>query len=630
MKTLQMLLLLAGLLCASAVFAGADAPPLSLSAGVGRASLVGHMAVHVDAPGTLTFEQAVQAEYAPRAGFRSAGYSSDTYWYRFTLNRDSDAAHDWILALGMPFLDDVRVWVVAPDARILQYRLGDHALYEQRPLKTALFSLPLAMPDSGPVTVYVRVNTISGITLTAEIWQPADFIANEALVNFYNGLYFGILAIIIVFYLMIGAWLRDGGMLAYSGYVCTLFMLHLGSNGYTAVVFAPQAPWVNDAVVGVGVIGGLGMSGLMWNLLLDLKNIFPRVSRLYTMVFLFCACTLPFVASSYYRVIAPNILLVSIGFTLFGQVIVIRLWLRKRGTEQLLYFFAFIATTVGANVQIAMTLGWLPNTFLTAHIYQVAALVHILAMSFGLAMRIRTIQHDKVFAEQVVAVTDQRIAEQRRFVAMLSHEFRNPLAAIDRAAQMLKIKQPDMAQPEAGRVENIRTHAAALSSLVDNFLMSEALDHKELALAREQCAIRPLLAEVVQTLGETPGGRVALTVTPADAAFSVDPTLLGMAVGNLLDNALRYTPQDARVELSAKEDADGLVIQVSDQGPGMSQEELAMLGTPYYRGASSSGKKGSGLGIHFSRKVADAHGGSLQAVSRPEGGVKVVIRLSRR
>jgi len=630
MKPSHVLLLLAGLLAASSVFAGSDAPRLSLDAETRFASLAGHMALHVDAPGTLTFEQAAQAEYTPLAGFRSAGYTSDTHWYRFTLNADGAAPRDWILALGMPYLDDVQVWVMQANTPPRFYSLGDHVPYQQRTLKSRLFTLPLEMTDTSPVQVYVRVHTISAMNLTAEIWRPADFIANETRVNFYNGLYFGILAIIVIFYLIIGSWLRDAGMLVYSVYVGTLFMSFFGLNGYTAVVFAPQTPWIGDAVQGSSMIGGLAIAPILQGFLIDLRKNSPLINRCFYMLSLVCICALPFAASSYYRVVAPVMLRIGMGYTFLNPVLALWIFLRLRIREHLLYFFAFIASIIGFQFQALMSMGVLPNNVLLTSGYQAASLIHVLLMSFGLAMRIRTIQYGKVVAEQAAAISDQRISEQRRFVAMLSHEFRNPLAAIDRAAQMLRIKQPNMAQPEAGRVDNIRGHAAALSSLVDNFLMSEALDHKELAPAREQCAIRPLLEEVLQTLGVTPGGRVTLTVTPPDAAFSLDPTLMGMAVGNLLDNALRYTPPDARVELSATVDADGLVIHVSDQGPGMSKEELAMLGTPYYRGASSSGKKGSGLGFHFSRKVAEAHGGSLQASLPSVGGMDFAFRIPRR
>ncbi|QFY42388.1 sensor histidine kinase [Candidatus Methylospira mobilis] len=630
MKTLWSLLLWVSLLAATLDTVSAEEPPLVLSSGSRHASLAGHMALYVDAQGTLPFEEATQAEYTPLAVARSAGYTPDTHWYRFTLIRSDDAAHDWILALGMATLDDVRIWVVAPGTPIRQYRLGDHIAYEQRPLKTRLFTLPLEMKAGGPVTVYVRVSSIGAINFSAEIWQPADFITNETRANFYSGLYFGILLIIIVIFLLIGAWLRDVSMVIYAAYVGSLFMLHLGMYGYTAVVFAPQSPWANDAIVGGGAAAGLGLTTLLWRYLLDLKNNFPSIDRLYRVITVCCVCALPFAASSYYRVIASTMILVSMGITFINLVLVIKLWLRQRKIELLIYFFAFVVANMGIRTYMAMMMGWLPNNVLTVHAYQTSAMIQVLVISLGLAMRIRKIQYDKMFAEQLVAVTDQRMSEQRRFVAMLSHEFRNPLAAIDRAAQMLRIKLPDMAQPEAGRVENIRSHAAALSTLVDNLLMSEALDHKALAIAREHCAIRPLLEDVIQTLGETPGVRVMLTVTPPDAAFSLDPTLMGMAVGNLLDNALRYSPQEAPVELSAMLDANGLLIQVTDHGSGMSKAEFSMLGMPYYRGASSSGQKGSGLGFHFSRKVVDAHGGNLQALACPEGGMKVVLRLSHK
>lgn len=128
--------------------------------------------------------------------------------------------------------------------------------------------------------------------------------------------------------------------------------------------------------------------------------------------------------------------------------------------------------------------------------------------------------------------------------------------------------------------------------------------------------------------GAGAGERIRLSITPDDASFDCDPTLIGMAVGNLLGNALRYSPPGSPVALDAMVDDNRLRIRVADHGPGMSDDELNKLGTPYYRAPSSLGKKGSGLGYHFTRRIVEAHGGMLNARSQPGQGTEIEILLS--
>lgn len=627
LKHLSLILLILLMPLSIPIASAAESLPLQLTSGTRHASLSGHLALHVDAQGTLPFDSVQQAEFVPLKEFRSAGYTPDTHWYRFTLVRGSDAQRDWVLAMGAPYLNDVRVWIELANGQFREYQLGDHVAYEKRPLQTRMFALRLDLPDTKPVEVYIRVHSITAINFSAEVWQHDDFIADETRINFYHGIYFGVLGIIILLFMLLGAWLRDVGMLAYAGYVASLFLLYLGINGYTAVVFAPASPWIIDAVVGMGIIGGLAVFNFMWVQLLNLKRHFPRIRYLYLSISIACLFLLFFSASSYYRVIAQLVLQVGIILTISNMVLLMILWRRQRIIEQLLYLYAFIALFLGLFTQVIMVLGWLPQNLLTTNAYQVSSLVNVLVMSFGLAMRIRKIQRDEARAKQEVAVSNQRADEQRSFVAMLSHEFRNPLAAIDRAAQMVQLKLPAIPPAEAARMTNIRASVGMLSSLIDNFLMSEALDHQALALSIEDSSIRPLLESVVQTLGETVCERVMLTVTPPEANYLLDQTLMGMAVGNLLGNALRYSPRDEKVELSAIANDEGLTIRVMDYGDGLSTEELAKLGMPYYRASSSVGKKGSGLGYHFSRKIVEAHGGSILAYSPIQKGLEIVIWL---
>ncbi|MCX7172594.1 MAG: sensor histidine kinase [Proteobacteria bacterium] len=603
----------------------AQAAPLELTADTRHASLEGRLEHYADASGKLGFDAVQQGDFTLLPTFRGQGYGTETHWYRFELNRAASAPAHWILSIGRPTLDELDVWVEQPGGGFRSYALGDHRPYEARPLQTRLFAVPIDVP--GSTRVYMRVHTTSSITVNAEVWRPEAFIADETLSNLYRGIYFGTLLIVTMFYLMLGAWLRDAIMATYAGYVASLVLMHLGLNGYLAVLISSDISWFNDALSRIGFLAGTVFFVLMWDRLLELRRDFPRVHRLYQIIVWVNIAALPFAVTETYRLIAPSMNLVSVVMGFANPILLGILWWRNRRAELMVYFVAFIIPLGGGLIHIAMEMAWAPQNALTSNIYQGASLIHVLVMSFGLALRLRQMQRDKTTAVQEATVATQRAEEQRRFVAMLSHEFRNPLAAIDRAAQMIRIKTPKLAQPEAQRLERIRANAATLAGFVDNFLMTEALDHGALALAREHCAIRPLIEAAVRMQGELAGERIHLAVTPDDAAFDLDPTMIGVAVGNLLGNALRYSPPESPLAIVAVLTDAGLRIRVTDHGPGMSDNELAQLGQPYYRAGSSLGKKGSGLGYHFTRRIVQAHGGELSARARPGHGMEVEMFL---
>lgn len=611
--------------------ARAAAPPTTLSADARHISLEGRLAHFADPANTLGIEAAQQQEFVVLPGFRSLGYNRAAHWFHIKLQRAADAPGRWILAIGMPALEEVDVWVALPEGDFRHYALGYHRPYENRPLQTRLFAVPIDVAEH--TDVYFRVRTNNAINVNAAMWQPGAFVADETRGNFYRGLYFGILLIAMALYAILGAWMRDAPMAAYAGYIASLVLLHLGATGYLPVLIASDAAWFADALPRIGWLGGAISIVLMWDYLLELKRHHPRIHRLYQFTVLLNLALLPF-ALMPSLVTAPLLVVVKLANLLnslnivVGLLLVLLAWRRSRRVEPLLYFVAFVIPALGTLINTAANQGALPQNALTSNLYQIAPLVHVLVMSLGLALRLRQMQRDKGAAEQDAAVATRRAEEQRRFVAMLSHEFRNPLAAIDRAAQMLNFKLPYLAPPEAQRLGQIRGNVAALSGLVDNFLLTEALEHKSVALARESCELRTLLEGVAQMQREEVGARIVLTVTPPDAAFDLDPTLIGMAVGNLVGNALRYAPPDSPVEISATLEGEQLLIRVADRGPGMGADELARLGMPYTRAGSSLGKPGSGLGLYFTRRIVEAHGGSLLASIRPGGGLAVDIILT--
>ena len=198
-------------------------------------------------------------------------------------------------------------------------------------------------------------------------------------------------------------------------------------------------------------------------------------------------------------------------------------------------------------------------------------------------------------------------AERARVMGALGHDLRTPITSLRIRAEML---------PEADGNPMIRT-LEEMAVMVDG-LMAHARSEAD-PEAPEPVALASFLRELAEARGAETGA-----LAPASAA--IRPVALGRAVGNLIDNALRYAGS-ARVSLTREDGA--AVIAVEDDGPGIAAERLGDVQEPFVRGEASrsAATGGAGLGLSIARAVARAHGGELRLANRPEGGLRAEIRL---
>lgn len=226
------------------------------------------------------------------------------------------------------------------------------------------------------------------------------------------------------------------------------------------------------------------------------------------------------------------------------------------------------------------------------------------------------------------------LGAQRAFVADAAHELRSPLTALKLQMQLLKRAADESTQAEATDALNAGIDRAA--RLVEQLLAlartepgspSAPAQPIDLAgLARQALSDTALFAEsrgTVLTLVRPP---------PADGA-SVDrqvlgdPAALGMLVRNLVDNAVRYSPPGARVEVAAFIEAGAPLLQVDDSGPGIPESERERVFDRFYRHANGD-ENGSGLGLAIVRGVAARHGATVELAESPLGGLRVRVRFA--
>jgi two-component system CheB/CheR fusion protein len=229
---------------------------------------------------------------------------------------------------------------------------------------------------------------------------------------------------------------------------------------------------------------------------------------------------------------------------------------------------------------------------------------------------------------------EAREAVQRRdqFLAMLSHELRNPLAAVLNAVNVFAHGGADRARHEHA-CGVIQRQAGQMARLLDDLLDVSRVTQGKIGLRKETCELRSVVLHAVEEVRPLVSGRrhqLTVHVPEQPLYVSADPTRLLQILGNLLTNAAKYTPPGGRISLHVAPDADAVEIRVGDTGEGIPPNMLDAVFDLFVQSHSSleRAEGGMGVGLTLVRTLVEMHGGSVRAYSDGPGrGSEFVVRL---
>ena len=218
---------------------------------------------------------------------------------------------------------------------------------------------------------------------------------------------------------------------------------------------------------------------------------------------------------------------------------------------------------------------------------------------------------------------------QRALLNSISHDLRTPLASITGALSSLRDDAGFL--DEAARNDLVLTaceEADRLNRLVGNLLNMSRLEAGAMNMAQEECDIQDLVGVALNQMTNRLRGREVRVDVPGDLPpVLVDLVFTAQALVNLVDNAVKYSPDDTPVEITARA-ADGQVeIEVGDRGTGIMPDELDLIFEKFYRGSNQTDTSGTGLGLAISKGIVELHGGTIVARNRPGGGTLVSFTL---
>jgi signal transduction histidine kinase len=243
------------------------------------------------------------------------------------------------------------------------------------------------------------------------------------------------------------------------------------------------------------------------------------------------------------------------------------------------------------------------------------------------SVRVQTRSRDEVGK---LATAFNRMSEElanleksrRDLVANVSHELKTPITAIRAHLENLL---DGVEQPDPATIEVMLAQVERLGRLVDQLLDLSRLESGEIPLRIEQLPLHPLVDDLISEIDVALSGRGVRVDNdvPTDLpALSVDRERVHQVLFNLVDNAVRFTPEGGRVTVSARRRNGSVEVAVSDTGAGIPPEHLPRLFERFYRAdpARARGDGGTGIGLAIARSVVEAHGGQIRAESEPGRG----------
>lgn len=235
-------------------------------------------------------------------------------------------------------------------------------------------------------------------------------------------------------------------------------------------------------------------------------------------------------------------------------------------------------------------------------------------------------------ALEAAALRREREALRENFAAIVAHELRAPLAAVQQNLMLLAAELSGvLTEAQRARLERTKVRIDDLLRMIQTWLRAFSTDIGKIREQFKPTPVAPVIAkavESVQPYARRKDIEIATTMVEPSSAVLGDEGALAEALVNVVGNAVKYSPAGSRVQITAEERDGRVVIAVRDMGPGIPPDELPFIFGDFYRGAAGRAEEGgAGLGLAITRRIVEAHDGSITVESAPGAGSTFVISL---
>ena len=219
-------------------------------------------------------------------------------------------------------------------------------------------------------------------------------------------------------------------------------------------------------------------------------------------------------------------------------------------------------------------------------------------------------------------------AQQKNFLLSVTHELKSPIASVKLTLETL-LKRDLEKEKQKELLSNAVSDSDRLNKLVENMLLAARIDNSNFELHKENVNLSEYLEEGVKQTIQIfcPSQKVTLDIQP-NISFDIDKTIFPSIFLNLFENAAKYSPENSMIKVILKQEGNGVVLSVSDEGVGIAEEEKQRVFKKFYRVGSEEIRKtkGTGLGLYIVKYLAEKHNGTIIVKdNQPKGTIFEII-----
>jgi diguanylate cyclase (GGDEF)-like protein len=366
-----------------------------------------------DSEHTLTFEQVLDTPVAEWHVIENAspnfGFTQSAYWFRFNLENKQPNNQDILIELPIAFLDSIKLYQFE-ERRVLQkHHVGDERPFSERPIAHQKFILPFQL-NPGQNEFLLRVETAGSVEATLFVWEPEGFLIADGNERLMQGIWFGVLSIMVIYNFSLLFLLKDRTYLYYTAFALSYLMFQASLTGYGFAYLWPNQLLWNSYAISV-FIASANFFGFVF--LMSALDLAKHSRKIYKLVYYIAGLSAVLLALTF---IVPYNITVRVnsamGMVTCFSALTIGYWSLYRGNSLAKYFcLAWTSAFSGVAILIATKFGFLPSNFWTNNAGQIGILIQVSLLSFALASRFNREKEMRIRAQES-SLEHERFARQ--------------------------------------------------------------------------------------------------------------------------------------------------------------------------------------------------------------------------
>ena len=577
-----------------------------------QGDLISERGVWPDATGTLTIDTVPQAPFKRLTGPAGLGNKGVPTWLRLVVPPQPAERDTLVLMLQPASIESMQVYLPGPDGTgWRRVDSGSHVAYSARQQRTLNFTLPFKPRREGPTTLYVRLQTFTGVA-HAQVLTPeasADF---DTRLHTGLGLYLGFATLMVL--LSGSLWLSTRRALWGLAALFDLStIVHVAvPSGLVAQYLLPDASERLPTLMYLSTTTHLLTAGLLWAHLVRVLEAPRWVSWGYWLALPYAALCYGLVATGHGSAVQGLVVLGVFVLTLWGGMVMwavrpadrLMRWLYwVLNGALMLYLLYFSLPILRAQQSSVLSLyPALPSNMVTM-VMVLALITRRTVLDQREAARLL---REKLHSERRLEQEQAHHAETAGMLGMIMHEVKNPLASIRMASELLRSGRSRTPEEEALRFATIEQAVAGIDTVLQRCIDLDRLEHGALQEHRDDEDVAALLRHWLGQHREASRLRAEL---PATLPARVDARLLILLVSNLTENALKYSPAGSPVTVRLQGRDARLQLAVRNAVGRAGRPDPERVFTKYYRSAKAQYASGTGLGLYGVQQVSVLMGG---------------------